>query len=212
MNRLSLLLLLSSGLAPAAPRLFYSKYFKGSVPEFTAITVERSGQVIYQEAKDDDNPIRVQMTEAETQQLFDLAEKLDKFQHPIESGLKVANMGAKTFRFEDGAEKHEVQFNYSIDPLAQALLDCFERIAETEQDFKELDRTAHYDKLGVNDALLTLDISMEHKRVVAAQQFLPLLDRIAKNDSYLHIARERASALAEAIRKPPPAPQEKTQP
>jgi hypothetical protein len=75
-----------------------------------------------------------------------------------------------------------------------------------------LERTARYDKLGVNDALLVLDISMEHKRVVAAQQFLPLLDRIAKNDSYLHIARERASALAEAIRKPPPAPQEKTQP
>jgi hypothetical protein len=96
MNRLSLLLLLFSGLAPAAPRLFYSKYFKGSVPEFTAVTVERSGQVTYQEAKDDDNPIRVQMTEAETQQLFDLAEKLDKFQHPIESGLKVANMGTKT--------------------------------------------------------------------------------------------------------------------
>jgi|HubBroStandDraft_4_1064222.scaffolds.fasta_scaffold74814_2 hypothetical protein len=212
MNRLSLLLLLFSGLAPAAPRLFYSKYFKGSVPEFTAVTVERSGQVTYQEAKDDDNPIRVQMTEAETQQLFDLAEKLDKFQHPIESGLKVANMGTKTFRFEDGTEKHEVQFNYSVDTVAQALLDCFERIAETEQDFSELERTARYDKLGVNDALLVLDISMEHKRVVAAQQFLPLLDRIAKNDSYLHIARERASALAEAIRKPPPAPQEKTQP
>jgi hypothetical protein len=212
MNRLSLLLLLFSGLAPAAPRLFYSKYFKGSVPEFTAVTVERSGQVTYQEAKDDDNPIRVQMTEAETQQLFDLAEKLDKFQQPIESGLKVANMGTKTFRFEDGTEKHEVQFNYSVDTVAQALLDCFERIAETEQDFSELERTARYDKLGVNDALLVLDISMEHKRVVAAQQFLPLLDRIAKNDSYLHIARERASALAEAIRKPPPAPQEKTQP
>ena len=145
MNRLSALLLLFSGLVPAAPRLFYSKYFKGSVPEFTALTVERSGQVTYQEAKDDDNPIRVQMSEAETQQLFDLAEKLDKFQHPLESGLKVANMGTKTFRFEDGTEKHEVQFNYSIDTVAQALLDCFERIAETEQDFMELDRTAHYD-------------------------------------------------------------------
>jgi hypothetical protein len=211
MNRLSALLLFFSVVAPAAPRLFYSKYFKGSVPEFTAITVERSGQVVYQEAKDDDNPIRFQMTEAETQQLFDLAEKLDRFQHPIESGLKVANMGTKTFRFEDGAEKHEVQFNYSVDTVAQALLDCFERIAETEQDFIELDRAAHYDKLGVNDALLVLDISLEHKRVVAAQQFLPLLDRIAKNESYLHIARERAGALAEAIRKPPPT-QEKTQP
>jgi hypothetical protein len=211
MNRLSALLLFFSVVAPAAPRLFYSKYFKGSVPEFTAITVERSGQVVYQEAKDDDNPIRFQMTEAETQQLFDLAEKLDRFQHPIESGLKVANMGTKTFRFEDGAEKHEVQFNYSVDTVAQALLDCFERIAETEQDFIELDRAAHYDKLGVNDALLVLDISLEHKRLVAAQQFLPLLDRIVKNESYLHIARERAGALAEAIRKPSP-PQEKTQP
>ena len=147
MNRLSALLLFFCVVAPAAPRLFYSKYFKGSVPEFTAISVERSGQVIYQEAKDDENPIRVQMTEAETQQLFDLAEKLDRFQHPIESGLKVANMGTKTFRFEDGAEKHEVQFNYSVDTVAQALLDYFERIAETEQDFIELDRAAHYDKL-----------------------------------------------------------------
>jgi len=204
------LLVVFCAAAPAAPRLFYSKYFKGSVPEFTAITVERSGQATYQEAKDDDNPIRIQMTEAETQGLFDLAEKLDHFQHPIESGLKVANMGTKTFRFENGTEAHEVQFNYSTDTSAQALLECFERIAETEQDFIALDRAAHYDKLGVNDALLLLEISMDHKRVVAAQQFLPLLDRIAKNESYLHIARERAANLADAIRKPPPA-QEKAQ-
>jgi len=63
----------------------------------------------------------------------------------------------------------------------------------------------------VNDALLELEISLDHKRVVAAQQFLPLLDRVAKNESYLHIARERAAGLAETIRKPPP-PQEKAQP
>ena len=213
MNRhlhLALLVPLLCTVAPAAPRLFYSKYFKGSVPEFTAITVERSGQATYQEAKDDDNPIHAQMTDAETQELFDLAEKLDRFQHPIESGLKVANMGTKTFRFENGTEKHEVQFNYSTDTVAQALLERFEYIAETEQDFIALDRAVHYDKLGVNDALLALDISMEHKRAVAAQQFLPLLDRIVKNESFLHIARERAAAIAEAIRKP--APQEKAQP
>jgi len=204
-------MLLVAWAAGAAPRLFYSKYFKGSVPEFSAITVERSGEVTYQEAKEDDNPIRVQMSETETREIFDLAEKLDRFKHPIESGLKVANMGTKTFRFEDGSEKHEVQFNYSLDASAQALLDAFERIAESEQDFINLDRAAHYDKLGVNDALLLLQISLEHKRLVAAQQFLPLLDRITKNDSYLHIARERATGLAETIRKPPP-PEEKTQP
>jgi hypothetical protein len=198
------------GVSSAAPRLYYSKYFKGSVPEFAAITVERNGQTTYQDAKDDDNPIHVQLSEAETQDLFDLADKLDHFQHPIESGLKVANMGTKTFRFENDAEKHEVEFNYSTDTAAQALLEWFEKIAETEQNFIALDRAAHYDKLGVNDALLLLEICMDHKHLVAAQQFLPLLDRIGKNESYLHIARERASNLADAIRKPAP-PQEKTQ-
>jgi hypothetical protein len=210
--RAAVLFLSICTIAPAAPRLFYSKFFKGSVPEYSAITIERSGQVTYQEAKDDDNPMRFQLADADTREIFDLAEKLDRFQHPIESGLKVANMGLKTFRFEDGNDKHEIQFNYSLDTTAGALLDWFERIAETEQDFINLDRTVHYDKLGVNDALLLLQISQDHKRLVAAEQFLPLLDRIVKNESYLHIARERAAGMAEAIRKPAPPAQEKAQP
>ena len=68
----------------------------------------------------------------------------------------------------------------------------------------------HYDKLGVNDVLLQLQITWDHKRLVAPEQFLPLLDRIVKNESFLHLARERAAGLAEAIRKPP-ALQEKSQ-
>ena len=102
-----------------------------------------------------------------------------------------------------------MQFNYSQDTSAQALLDWFERITETERHLIELDRTVHYDKLGVNDVLLQLQITYEHKRLVAPEQFLPLLDRIAKNESFLHIARERAAALTEAIRGSSP---EKTQP
>jgi len=43
--------------------------------------------------------------------------------------------------------------------------------------------------------------------LMAPEQFLPLLDRIIKNESYMHIARERAASLADSIRKP----QEKTQ-
>ncbi len=187
----------------AAPQIFYSKYFKGSVPEYVAITVDRDGQVIYKEAKDDDNPIKIQLDRASVQDLFDLTEKLDRFQHPLESGLKIANLGLKTFRFEDGAEHHEIQFNYSEDLNAQALLDRFERITETEQHFANLDRTAHFEKLGVNDVLLQMQISWERNRLVDPEQFLPLLDRIAKNESYLHISRERAAAIADAIRKLP---------
>jgi len=196
----------------AAPRLSYSKFFKGSTPEYVAIAIERDGRATYQEAKDDEDPIRIQLSDAETKEMFNLADKLDHFQRPIESGLKVANMGVKTFRFEDAAEKHEIQFNYSQDLSAQALLDWFERITETEGSFISLDRTARYDKLGVNDALLQLQITWDHQRVVAPDQFLPLLDRIFKNESYLHVARERAAGLAEAIRKPAPQGSGKTQP
>ena len=210
-KRFATLLFLSTAIALAEPRLFYSKFFKGSTPEYVAITLQRDGQVTYQEAKDDDNPIKVQLAAADTQEIFGLADKLDRFQRPVESGLKVANMGLKTFRFEDGSDKHEIQFNFSQDTTAQALLDWFERITESERHFIELDRTVHYDKLGVNDVLLQLQITYEHKRLVAPEQFLPLLDRIAKNESFIHIARERAAGLTESIRKPPP-PQEKTQP
>ena len=211
-TRIATLLVLSAVVALAEPRLFYSKFFKGSTPEFVAITLQRDGQVTYQEAQQDDNPIKVQLTPADTQEIFGLADKLDRFQRPIESGLKVANMGTKTFRFEDGSDKHEIQFNYSQDATAQALLDWFERITESERHFIELDRTVHYDKLGVNDVLLQLQITYEHKRLVAPDQFLPLLDRVAKNVSFLHISRERAAAIAESIRKPPAPSPEKTQP
>ncbi|MBV9769617.1 MAG: hypothetical protein JOZ32_08605 [Bryobacterales bacterium] len=195
----------------AAPRLFYSKYFKGSVPEYVAITVERDGQVTYQETKDSDDPVKIQLDHAATEEMFALAEKLDHFQHPLESGLKIANLGLKTFRFDDGAEHHEIQFNYSEDLNAQALLDRFERITETEQHYVNLDRTAHFEKLGVNDVLLGMQVSWERNRLVAPEQFLPLLDRIANNESYLHISRELAATIAEAIRKPPQPAREKAQ-
>jgi len=202
--RIAALLLLCVEFASGEPRLFYSKYFKGSVPEYVAISVDPGGAATYQEAKEDENPIKIQLSKNDADEMFSLAQKLDHFQHPVDSGLKVANMGTKTFGFEDGAQKHSVDFNYSQDVNAQTLLDWFERITETEGHFIQLDRTVHYDKLGVNDVLLQLQITWDHKRLVDPEQFLPLLDRVAKNDSYLHIARERAAAIGEAIRKPQP--------
>src|SRR5947207_2660748 len=62
------------------------------------------------------------------------------------------------------------------------------------------ERAAKYDKLGVNKALLQLQMSFDRKRLVAPQQLLPMLDRIAKNDTYIHMARERAAGMADAIR------------
>jgi hypothetical protein len=197
----AVLCLAAATLASAeAPRIEYSKYFKGSVPEFVAISVDKSGQVVYKEAVEDDRPIRFQMPEDQVAEIFSLATKLNHFARPLESPLKVAHMGIKTFRFEDGATKSEVKFNYSDDADARQLADCFERITETEQDFINLERAVKFDKLGVNQALLLLQITYEKKRLIAPQQFLELLDRVAKNESFMHMSRERASSLADTFR------------
>lgn len=188
----------------ADPRLVFTKSFPGSTPAYVEISVEKNGAVVYKEAPDDNNPISIQLAAADCDAMFALADKLDHFTRPLESGLKVAFMGKKTFRYEDDAsvekQVHDVQFNYSSDLNALALLDWFERIAESERDFIELERTVKYDKLGVQNALIQVEATRDQKRLVAPQQYLPLLDRVVKNESYLHMARERAAAFAGEIR------------
>ena len=186
--------------AEAPPRIVYTKSFAGSTPAFVSITVERDGRVVYKEADDDPHPIKLQLAPADADAIFAVVEKLDRFKRPLESGLKVANMGQKTLRFEQGTQVHETRFNYTQDPDGVLLADWFERVIETEQLFINLERTVRFDKLGVNQALLRLEAWWDRKRLVAEKQFLPLLDRVRKNESYLHMARQRAAALADAFR------------
>jgi len=162
--------------------------------------VDKTGAGDYREDEKDDRPVHFQLTEPEVTALFDLAAKLGDFDHPLESPLKVAFMGTKTFRFVDGATKNEVKFNYSEDPSAQAMADAFERISESEQLLTSVEVAAKYDHLGVSQALLLLESAYDRKRLIDTAQYLPLLDRISKNESYMHQARLRAAALSEAFR------------
>ena len=206
--------ILAPVLAQAAPRLVFTKSFPGSTPAYVEISVEKDGSVVYKEAPDDNNPISIHLAQSEADEMFSLADKLNQFADPLEANIKVAFMGKKMFRYEDpaGAEKHHVEFNYSADLNAQALLDWFERIAESERDFIELERTVKYDKLGVQNALLQIQSTRDQKRLMAPQQFLPLLDRVVKNESYMNIARQRAALFAQDVRaqqQAPPAPIQK---
>lgn len=186
------------------PQLFYSRAFPGSTPDYIQVTVQKNGDGVYQEAVDDELPLKFKLNADETQEVFGLAEKLGYFNHPLESQLKVAFMGTKTFRYENGdqkaPQKGEVKFNYSEDQSAQQLVDWFERMAESAEHRIELERTAKYDRLGVVQALTGLEAAMENGRVVAPEQFLPTLDRIVNNDNYMHTARARAAEIAEYIR------------
>jgi hypothetical protein len=182
------------------PRITYSKSFPGSAPAYVEIGVSKNGAGEYKEDPKDERPMQFRLKDEDTQAIFALCEKLDHFARPLESGLKVAFMGAKTFRFEGDGPAHEAKFNYSEDPEARALLDWFERIAETERSLIILETAVRFDKLGVQDAILRIEVLRDQKRIVAEDQFLPLLDRVAKNESFLHMARSRAAALTESIR------------
>jgi hypothetical protein len=52
----------------------------------------------------------------------------------------------------------------------------------------------------VNAAILKIQGLMDAKRLVATADFLPVLDQVAKNEAYIHMARERAAEIADAIR------------
>jgi hypothetical protein len=202
----TVLFLLAASLfgSDSVPKVLYTKSFPGSVPAYVSVELLKSGQAVYKEAPDDENPVDFKMSPEDTNEIFALVDKLDRFKRPLESNLKVANMGMKTFRFEDGSAKNETKFNYSLDPDANLLLDWFERLTETQRLQFDLERTAKFDKLGVNKTLLQIEMAYNRKRLVGVDRFLPLLDRVAKNDTYLHMARERAAALADAFRNPRP--------
>ena len=185
-------------------RLFYSRTFPGSAPAYLEVRLEKTGEGEYREAPDEELPVKFKLSEEETAAVFSLAEKLDYFKHPLESPAKVAFMGMKIFRYENGDQKGEVRFNFSEDPQARELVDWFERMGESAEHRIELERAAKYDRLGVLKALLLLESAMDRKRLVDLDQYLPMLERIAKNESYMHTARARASEIAEAIRNPKP--------
>jgi hypothetical protein len=190
--------------AADGPRLFYSRSFPGSAPAYLDVTIESNGDAAYREAVDDELPVKFHLSEADRKEVLDLADKLDHFKHPLESSVKVAFMGTKTFRYENGSEKNEVKFNYSEDLNARTLQDWFERMAESAEHRIDLERAAKYDRLGLPKALTLLASSLERKRLVAADQFLPLLDRVANNENYMHTARAQAAEIAETIRRAQP--------
>ncbi len=199
MRLVTLILCAAAAFAGDTGRIVYTKSFPGSSPAYVFIALERNGEVSYKEDPDDD-PEKFQLEQHSTDVMFDLAAQLDHFKRPLESGLKVANMGAKTFRWEDGNTKNAQTFNYSLDESAKALHDWFEAITETERLFAELKRAARHDKLGVHEALINVESCWVQRRLMGADQFLPLLDQIAQNEIYLHMARQRAAMLGESIR------------
>lgn len=194
----------AAGARPAEEAtITYRKIFKSSYPEFAEIKLSESGSGTYdiRQLDEDPAPQSLEVGATVVQKIFDLATKLHDFQGiDLEVRRRLANLGEKTFRYEKGGEKHEVTFNYTLDPTAAQLLQTFEGLTRQEIDLADLQRTMHYDRLGVNDVLIQIDSDYNSKILPEPQRFLSTLDQLAADQKFIDIARQRATSLASRIR------------
>jgi len=189
-------------------KLSYRRIFKSSSPEFIEIIVHQDSDAATFEIRqlDEDpgaSPFEVGV--ALREKMFDLAAQLRDFQgQDLDVHRRIANLGEKTFRWEDGAEVHETKFNYTLNSPAMQLMQIFEGLARQQELVTLLERRMKYDRLGINDALLQFETDLNRKLLPEPQRALPTLDQIAGDSRFVEIGRQRARALAERIRHSSP--------
>jgi hypothetical protein len=188
---------------PPGTTIAYRRVFKGSTPEFIEIKIGDQGKSTYdiRQLDEDADPEPFEVSPAVQTKIFDLAAELKNFANAnLDIQKKIANLGQKTFRYENAAEAHETSFNYTLNSSANQLMQIFEGLARQQQDLVLLQRQAKFDRLGVNDALMQFESDMDHRLLPEPERLLPILDQIAADSHFVEIARSRARALAERIR------------
>jgi len=183
-------------------KLTYIKVMKGSVPEYQAITVDANGAGAYEGRKLDESPRPrgLKLSAATTQRLFELARELGDFRSiQLESHRKVANLGLKTFIYEHNGHENKVGFNYTLNRRAQDLMDLFDGIGSVEQHIGILEFSSKYDHLGLPGELRQIEIDLNNKALVDPEMMVPILQKIAEDSQFLHIAQIRAVDILHRI-------------
>ncbi|HEV2424469.1 MAG TPA: hypothetical protein VGZ29_06555 [Terriglobia bacterium] len=182
-------------------RITYTRTLPGSIPEYLAVTVNSDGSGTYvgRQLKEAQQPRALKLSAATTEQIFALATALDDFRVPLESHKKVADLGRKTFTYEQGSQKNEVNFNYTTKATARDLTDLFERIAGVEEHLDALRYQVKYDPLSLPRELLQIQIDLRHNALADPELMVPELEEIANNPRLLHIAQVRAQDILKTV-------------
>jgi hypothetical protein len=184
------------------PKLTYTRVFRGSVPEYLSISVDKNGAATYEGRKLADSPASrpLKLSATTTRRLFDLADRLDDFKSvDLESHKKVADLGWKTFTYEAGGRKSSAGFNYTLDRDARDLTDLLEKIASVEQHITGLEFAIRYDHLGLPEELLEIQIDLANRALADPELMVPTLEEIANNPHFLHLAQVRAHDILQRI-------------
>ena len=181
----------------------YRKVFKGSVPESVEIIISETGKCTYdiRQLAEDPKPQEFDVGQPIRGKIFSLAKELNNFRNQdLDVHRKIANLGAKTFRYEKDGVSYETTYNYTLNTPASQLQQIFEGLSYQQDHMQTLQRTLKYDRLGLYDALGYLQADLENGVIPEPEHLLPVLEQIANDSHVIEIARQRARAITTKIR------------
>src|SRR5215831_15433783 len=170
-------------------KIIYRRVFRGSSPEFIEIVVrDDSKSATYEVRQLDDDPGAqpFEVSDPLRAKIFELAHTLRNFEgQDLDVHRRIANLGEKTFRWEQGSLSHETKFNYTLNPSASQLLQIFEGLARQQEHYELLARRIRYDRLGIYNALLSFESDLNRGLLPEPQCLLPLLEQIANDPKFV---------------------------
>jgi hypothetical protein len=197
--------LAQAGGAEAPAKVTFRRIFHGSSPEFIELCIWDDGRKATYEIRqldDDAGSAPFEVGDSVRGKIFQLTAQLHNFQGlDLDVHRKIANLGEKTFRWEQGGVSHETKFNYTLNPAAAQLLQIFEGLARQQEHFELISRRMRYDRLGIYDALLQFETDLNRGLLPEPQRLVPLLDQIANDPKYVQVARERARMLTDRLKR-----------
>src|SRR5258708_23586215 len=186
-------------------KITFRRIFQGSTPEFIEISVRDDSSAATYEIRqmdDDQGSAAFEVSDALRTKIFTLAGELHNFQgQDLDVHRKIANLGEKLFRWEQGGVTHETKFNYTLNQPAAQLLQIFEGLARQQEHYALLARRIRYDRLGINDALLQFETDLNRGLIPEPQRLLPLLEQIASDPKFVEIARQRARSPSDPLHR-----------
>ena len=183
---------LFSQAAASSAHLTYTRTFKGSNPEYLAITLDPAGAGSYEGRRLDETskPRPLQLSAATTARVFNLVGRLHNFQSvDLESHKKVANLGQKAFIYQQGEDVNRAAFNYTENPDARELVNILESVAIVEEHISALEFEMKYDPLRLAEELLQIQIDLNNKALADPELLVPTLQKVAHGSRFLHLAQ-----------------------
>jgi len=180
-------------------KITFRRIFQGSSPEYIELCIwDDAKTATYEIRQMDDDPgsAPFEVGEALRSKIFGLTAQLHNFQgQDLDVHRKIANLGEKTFRWEQAGVSHETKFNYTLNPAATQLLQIFEGLARQQEHYELITRRMRYDRLGIYDALLQFESDLNRGLLPEPGRLVPLLEQIANDPKFVDVARKRAQLL-----------------